>query len=278
MVGGGVGDACASRWPQVTRSLPRNLGASAIETYPVQLPSAADAPLPSPHLAKYWADDLPAAPAVLHPWALDCYRLANPIKQWSDMHFFALHRAGEVQPGSDFLFWYWFTQARRCCGTVPRCCSMGWCARPPGRWRSPRRLTAPCWRPVSPRRRHSGRRPVRVWSLTANGRAGAPASPAPPRTTASRSTTTMPWPRCWSNCTTPAAWSRSPLCPGSRPNFATTSGAASPGSTIWSVWGSTAAWPTTWAWARPCRSSPVWSWNATAQTRPRRPCWSPPPR
>jgi len=83
---------------------------AAIETYPVQLPSAADAPLPSPQLAKYWADELLEAQAVLHPWTLDCYRLANPIKQLSDMHFLALHQAGEVQPGSDFLFWYWFTQ------------------------------------------------------------------------------------------------------------------------------------------------------------------------
>lgn len=83
---------------------------AAIETAPLQLPSAAEAPLPSPQLAKYWADNLLGGPAVLHTWGLDCYRLANPIKPLSDMHYLAFHQAADVQPGSDFLFWYWFTQ------------------------------------------------------------------------------------------------------------------------------------------------------------------------
>ncbi|HYN79183.1 MAG TPA: hypothetical protein VES73_15480 [Lamprocystis sp. (in: g-proteobacteria)] len=83
---------------------------AAIETCPVQLPSAGEAPLPSPQLATYWADDRLEAPAVLQTWEIDCYRLASPIKQLSDMHYLAFHQAGDVQPGSDVLFWYWFTQ------------------------------------------------------------------------------------------------------------------------------------------------------------------------
>jgi SNF2 family DNA or RNA helicase len=78
--------------------------------HPIELPSTAQAPLPSPQLAKYWPEAFDEAQATLKRWQVDCYRLAHPIKQLSDLHFLAFYRAEDVQPGSDFLFWYWFTQ------------------------------------------------------------------------------------------------------------------------------------------------------------------------
>jgi len=82
----------------------------ALERCSIQLPSTAEAPLPSPQLGKYWPEASEQAPATLEPWQVDCYRLAHPVKQLSDLHFLAFYRAEGVEPGSDFLFWYWFTQ------------------------------------------------------------------------------------------------------------------------------------------------------------------------
>ncbi len=76
----------------------------------LRLPGTAELPLPSPSLARYWPDDGTDAPVTFQRWQVDCLRLDRPIKQLSDLHFLAFHRAGEVQPGGDFLFWYWFTQ------------------------------------------------------------------------------------------------------------------------------------------------------------------------
>ncbi|MFN2218685.1 MAG: DEAD/DEAH box helicase [Anaerolineae bacterium] len=76
----------------------------------IHLPSASDAPLPSPQLAKYWPEAIDEASMDLRPWRVDCQRLDQPIRQLSELHFLAFYRAEDVQPGSDFLFWYWFTQ------------------------------------------------------------------------------------------------------------------------------------------------------------------------
>lgn len=74
------------------------------------LPSSADNPLPSPQLAKYEADGIQADQVGLHPWDVACYALDQPIKQLSDIHFLAFYQAEDLEPGSDFLFWYWLTQ------------------------------------------------------------------------------------------------------------------------------------------------------------------------
>ena len=76
----------------------------------IHLPSAPDAPLPSPQMAKYWPEAIDEAPMALRPWHVDCQRLDHPIRQLSELHFLSFYRAEDVQPGSDFLFWYWFTQ------------------------------------------------------------------------------------------------------------------------------------------------------------------------
>jgi SNF2 family DNA or RNA helicase len=77
------------------------------------LPSASGAPLPSPQLAKSWPEPLEveAAESVeLQPWEVESYRLERPIKQLADIHFLAFYQAEDVEPGGDFLFWYWLTQ------------------------------------------------------------------------------------------------------------------------------------------------------------------------
>jgi len=83
---------------------------TALRSCALQLPSAADAPLPSPQLAKAWEQEIDEDHAALRPWQVDCLRLDYPIKQLNDLHFLAFYRAEGIQSGSDFLFWYWFTQ------------------------------------------------------------------------------------------------------------------------------------------------------------------------
>jgi SNF2 family DNA or RNA helicase len=76
----------------------------------IHLPSTPDAPLPSPQLAKSWPEAVDEAQTTLRPWRVDCQRLDHPVRQLSEIHYLSLYRAEDVQPGSDFLFWYWFTQ------------------------------------------------------------------------------------------------------------------------------------------------------------------------
>ena len=46
----------------------------------------------------------------LKPWRVESHLLEHPIKQLGDIHFLARYRSEDIQPGNDFLFWYWFTQ------------------------------------------------------------------------------------------------------------------------------------------------------------------------
>jgi hypothetical protein len=76
------------------------------------LPSSGKEPLPSPELAPYvepaGADDVP----TLKNWNVACWRLSeHPIAQLNELHFQTLFQGESLRPGSDFLFWYWFTQS-----------------------------------------------------------------------------------------------------------------------------------------------------------------------
>ncbi|MBW4644187.1 MAG: DEAD/DEAH box helicase [Goleter apudmare HA4340-LM2] len=84
------------------------------------LPSANNQPLPSPELIKYLEIEIPEEYEEFQYWQVDCYetvisvktaRAINVIKIINDIHFLALHSSGEVQLGSDLLFWYHYTQA-----------------------------------------------------------------------------------------------------------------------------------------------------------------------
>ncbi|MBK8638714.1 MAG: DEAD/DEAH box helicase [Chromatiaceae bacterium] len=103
-----------AKWPALLEALGlasmASAGGDASMTCTLQLPSAAEAPLPSPTLARYWPADVDASLAAPRSWRVDCLRLERPIKQLSEIHFLASHQSEAVQPGGDFLFWYWFTQ------------------------------------------------------------------------------------------------------------------------------------------------------------------------
>jgi len=88
------------------------------------LPTANNQPLPSPELTKYLEVEIPEDYEGFEYWKVDCYeavvtaktdyfqnpKAINVIKLLNDIHFLALYNSGEVQLGSDLLFWYHYTQ------------------------------------------------------------------------------------------------------------------------------------------------------------------------
>ncbi len=88
------------------------------------LPTVNNQPLPSPELTRYLEGEMPAEYEEFQDWEIDCYQASisvktgaysrakvnNVIKLLNDIHFLALHNVVEVQLGTDFLFWYHYTQ------------------------------------------------------------------------------------------------------------------------------------------------------------------------
>jgi SNF2 family DNA or RNA helicase len=96
-------------WPEFLGELGLPVSAATknnIVPHALWLPSTENGPLPSPELEPA-ADELD----TIAGWQVDCYVLAQPIKQFSDFHFLAAYQAQDVRPGTDFLFWFWFTQS-----------------------------------------------------------------------------------------------------------------------------------------------------------------------
>ena len=89
------------------------------------LPTANNQPLPSPELIKYLEIEIPEEYEGFQYWQVDCYegvtsvktdsyrvsKAINAIKLLNEIHFLALYSSGEIQLGSDLLFWYYYTQA-----------------------------------------------------------------------------------------------------------------------------------------------------------------------
>jgi SNF2 family DNA or RNA helicase len=81
------------------------------------LPTVNNQPLPSPELTKYLEVETPEDYEEFQYWLVDCYETVvsaqaiNAIKLLNDIHFLALYNSGEIQLGSDLLFWYHYTQA-----------------------------------------------------------------------------------------------------------------------------------------------------------------------
>ncbi|MBW4630515.1 MAG: DEAD/DEAH box helicase [Iphinoe sp. HA4291-MV1] len=89
------------------------------------LPTANNQPIPSPELIKYLEIDLPEEYKGFQYWQVDCYeaivsvktdysqasKAINVIKLLNEIHFLALYTSGDIQLGSDLLFWYHYTQA-----------------------------------------------------------------------------------------------------------------------------------------------------------------------
>ena len=72
-----------AQWPALLEALGlasmASAGGDASMTCTLQLPSAAEAPLPSPTLARYWPADVDASLAATRPWRVDSLRLERPI-------------------------------------------------------------------------------------------------------------------------------------------------------------------------------------------------------
>ncbi|MGB5833051.1 MAG: ATP-dependent helicase, partial [Thiohalocapsa sp.] len=100
-------------WPALLDGLGLASGAIALNPSPclIRLPSKAGRPLSCPELAKALPEPADPSGANLQAWEVDTILLARPIKQLSDLHYLAAFRFDDLEPGSDFLFWYWFTQA-----------------------------------------------------------------------------------------------------------------------------------------------------------------------
>jgi SNF2 family DNA or RNA helicase len=84
-------------------------------TYPVPLPSSQGSPLPCPELST----DLDAeayawSEAEIEPWPIRCFCFNNrAINLINDIHFRLIFQGEDFKTGSDFLFWYYFTQSLR---------------------------------------------------------------------------------------------------------------------------------------------------------------------
>ena len=87
------------------------------------LPSADQAPLPSPELARYLEQSTPETFEWQY-WQVDCFEVktwvktgqyehqpvTDIIKLLNELHFIALHNLAQMQLGADLLFWYHYTQ------------------------------------------------------------------------------------------------------------------------------------------------------------------------
>ncbi|MGB3295153.1 MAG: DEAD/DEAH box helicase [Phormidesmis sp.] len=83
-----------------------------IRPYHFLLPTAADSPLPSLELSRYWEQDPPETFDYQY-WQIDSYAIPalKTLSLLNELHFIALYNLAEVQFGADLLFWYHYTQA-----------------------------------------------------------------------------------------------------------------------------------------------------------------------
>ncbi|MEQ1557716.1 MAG: DEAD/DEAH box helicase [Methyloglobulus sp.] len=75
----------------------------------LSLPTLEGKPLPSPELQ---AVDVNGA-VTLQNWQVTAYPLAKPLKTINDIHFLCCYQVENSRIGSDFLFWYYFSQTLR---------------------------------------------------------------------------------------------------------------------------------------------------------------------
>ncbi|CAL1241275.1 DEAD/DEAH box helicase [Candidatus Methylocalor cossyra] len=76
----------------------------------VSLPTAGGLPLAAPEF-EHEAPEPTAPSALLRPWEVEAYRLPRPIRQLGELRFLSFYHGPEARPGSDLLFWHYFTQA-----------------------------------------------------------------------------------------------------------------------------------------------------------------------
>jgi len=73
----------------------------------VYLPTANDHPMSSPELAISELNDA----VSLQAWQVYGYPIINPLKTLGDIYFLTHYKLDDVRIGSDFLFWYYFSQS-----------------------------------------------------------------------------------------------------------------------------------------------------------------------
>lgn len=95
-------------WPPFLSDLGLPKSPLPLDNHTLWLPSSESAPLPSPELMLVMPEEDQAID--LKDWGVDCYRLDQPIRQFAELQFLATYQAENVKVGTDFLFWYWFTQ------------------------------------------------------------------------------------------------------------------------------------------------------------------------
>lgn len=71
------------------------------------LPSLEGRPLPAPELQHSIVDDEPS----LQAWQVFAYPLSTPFKTINNIHFLTCYQLSHTRVGSDFLFWYYFSQS-----------------------------------------------------------------------------------------------------------------------------------------------------------------------
>ena len=67
-------------------------------------------PLPSLELSRYVEEEVENT-TEWKIWAVNCYQITSVIKTLNDIHFISLYKTGEIQLGSDLLFWYHYSQS-----------------------------------------------------------------------------------------------------------------------------------------------------------------------
>lgn len=88
---------------------------AAFADYPVPLPTSHGNPLPCPELSThpdaesyFWSE------MEFETWPVCCFHFENcAFNLINDIHFRLIFQGEDVKPGSDFLFWYYFTQSLR---------------------------------------------------------------------------------------------------------------------------------------------------------------------
>ena len=73
----------------------------------LRLPTFGGKPLPSPELQYIDVDDT----VTLQNWQVYAYPLPAPLKAINNIHFLCCFQVGNSRIGSDFLFWYYFSQS-----------------------------------------------------------------------------------------------------------------------------------------------------------------------
>ncbi len=90
---------------------PRHSFAESLISHTLLLPSGDGAPLPCPELQGLLPAEDAEQTITLTAWQLDAVPLPLPLQSINQIHFLASYQLSDTRLGSDFLFWYYFSQS-----------------------------------------------------------------------------------------------------------------------------------------------------------------------